>query len=240
MFASISSSSISSLSLPSPPSQQLSPPCLPPSPRPPSHLSLYHLLLLNNCLLHVCLHLLVLHLIFFHLWLIYFFLQLGHKFLLALLLGRFWRRDEKQGHWNPVPDVDLGHSRAGDENAQLVLPEGGSPGQLLPAHELPGRALQHRLLALQRCNLSAKAQVFSSNIPEVCERKKGERHHEQHHSCSNHGVGLNQPGGDHLSLTVSGGVPHRDWQGASHRASHLLPLDLHHDHVDNCDKTQKL
>merc|ERR1711962_1638279 len=96
------------------------------------------------------------------------------------------------------------------------------------------------LLALQRCNLSAKAQVFSSNIPEVCERKKGERHHEQHHSCGHHGVGLNQPGGNHLSLTVSGGVPHRDWQGASHRASHLLPLDFHHDHVDNCDRTQKL
>ena len=31
------------------------------------------------------LHFLILHLIFFHLWLIDFFLQLGHKFLLALL-----------------------------------------------------------------------------------------------------------------------------------------------------------
>merc|ERR1711972_622110 len=205
------------------------------------HLFLYDLLLLNNGVLHARLHFLILHLIFFHLWLKDFFLQLGHKFLLALLLGRFWWRDEKQGHWNPVPNGDLGHSRARDENIQLGFPEGGGPCQLLPAHELPGRALQHRLLTLQRCNLSTKAQVLPSNIPEVCEGEKGEGHHKQHHSCSHHGVSLNQPGGNHLSLTVSGGVPHRDWQGASHRASHLLPaLDFHHDHVDNCDKTKKL
>merc|ERR1711872_721213 len=88
------------------------------------HLFLYDLLLLNNGLLHAR------HFLFFHLWLIDFFLQLGNKFLLALLLSRLWWRDEKQGHWNPVPNGDLGHSRARDENIQLGFPEGGGPCQL--------------------------------------------------------------------------------------------------------------